>query len=475
MTTLEAPAGNRIDPNVMKTAGVLIVGVLAVVFDTTIVSVALHTLASRLRVPVPTIQWVTTGYLLALGITVPLSAWGMRRFGGKRLWLFSLTLFLVGSIGSSLAWDAPVLIAARVVQGVGGGLMLPVMTTLVMQAAGGRVTGRTVSLVALPALLGPIFGPVVGGLILTHLSWRFMFWVNVPFCLAGLLLAAKFLKTDAPDPARPRLDWLGLVLLAPGIAAVTLGLSNVSGHGGFARADVIIPLVLGAVLLAVFTGNGARTHDALVEMRVLRHRGVAASSAVLFLSGFGLYGGMLLLPLFYQELHGMSALRAGLMLVPQGVGALLCRPFIGGLTDRIGARVVAGVGFAIVGLATLPFAFAGIEVNEWQLALWLVVRGAGLGAVTIPVMAVAYIGLAKAQIAHSSILTRVAQQIGGSCGTAVLAVVLQHEIAVHARAGMAGLATAFDIAFWWSIGFTALAVLLSRTLPSHDRGGIPGS
>ena len=131
----------------------------------------------------PTIQWVTTGYLLALGIAVPLSTWGLRRFGGKRLWLAALTVFLIGSIGSSLAWNVGSLIAWRVVQGAGGGIMFPLLTTLIMQAAGGKALGRTVTVIALPALLGPILGPLVGGAILTHLSWRFMFWVNVPFCV----------------------------------------------------------------------------------------------------------------------------------------------------------------------------------------------------------------------------------------------------------------------------------------------------
>src|SRR5580692_9964464 len=189
----DTPQSDKLDPKVVKTALILIVGLMAVIFDTTIVSVALHTLALQMHTSVTTIQWVTTGYLLALGIAVPLSTWGLRRFGGKRLWLAALTVFLIGSVGSSLAWNVGSLIAWRVVQGAGGGIMFPLLTTLIMQAAGGKALGRTVTIVALPALLGPILGPLVGGAILTHLSWRFMFWVNVPFCVAGLILAARYL------------------------------------------------------------------------------------------------------------------------------------------------------------------------------------------------------------------------------------------------------------------------------------------
>jgi len=462
----QAPEQDKIDPNVLKRALVLVIGFLAVVFDTTIVSVALHTLATQLHASVPTIQWVTTGYLLALGIAVPLSTWGLRRFGGKRLWMAALTIFLIGSIGSSLAWNVGSLIAWRVVQGAGGGIMFPLLTTLIMQAAAGKALGRTVTIVALPALLGPILGPLIGGAIITHLSWRYMFWVNVPFCAVGLYLAARFLPADKPGPGtpRPRLDLPGLALLAPGVAAVILGLSN-AGTAGFAHPDVIVPLVIGVALTVAFTmyalGLARRHGQPLVDVSVLSRRPVASASAVLFFSGFSLYGAMLLLPLYYQEVRGVSPLTAGIMLVPQGVGALLSRSPAGRLTDKIGGRPIAVAGFLIVALATLPFAFAGPDTSEWLLALWLLIRGFGLGAVTIPVMAVAFLGLDKQQIAHSSVVTRIAQQIGGSFGTAVLAVILSS--AITARHG--DLAAGFDIAFWWATGFSAVAVALSFWLP----------
>jgi EmrB/QacA subfamily drug resistance transporter len=460
-----APADDKVDPKVIKTGLILVVGILAVVFDTTIVSVALHTLVTQLHSSVSTIQWVSTGYLLALGMTVPLSTWGLRRYGGKRLWMFALTVFLVGSIGSSLAWNADALIAWRVVQGAGGGLLLSVLTTLIMQAAGGKSLGRTVTLIALPALLGPILGPLIGGAILTHLSWRFMFWVNVPFCLIGLVLAAKYLPKDAIAPVRPKLDILGFALLAPGIAAVILGLSNAGAAAGFGHADVLIPLAIGVVLVAAFCLHALRKSDPLADIRLLAHRSVASSSAVLFFSGFTLYGAMLLLPLFYQEARGATALSAGIMLVPQGVGALLSRSPAGRLTDKIGGRPVALVGFAVIAIATIPFCYADPKTNSWLLALWLLVRGAGLGAVTISVTAVGYLGLDRAEIPHASVLTRTAQQIGGSFGTAVLAVVLESAVTAH----RGNLTAAFNIAFWWSVGFAALAALLSFCLPGRPR------
>ncbi|MGA2829682.1 MAG: MDR family MFS transporter [Streptosporangiaceae bacterium] len=464
------PAAEKLDPTVVKTALILIVGAMAVIFDTTIVSIALHTLSVKLDTPVTTIQWVSTGYLLALGIAVPLSTWGLQRFGGKRLWMFSLAVFLVGSVGSSLAWDVGSLIGWRVVQGIGGGLMLPLMATLIFQAAGGKSLGRLVTYVAMPALLGPILGPLIGGAILTHLSWRFMFWVNVPFCVIGILLAWRYLNIDAParpGPAagKPKLDVPGLFLIAPGTSIVLLGLANAGTAAGFAHPDVIIPLIAGVALLAAFTGYALRKSHPLVEVRLLARRSVGSSSVVLFFSGFSLYGAMLLLPLYYQDVRGATALAAGVMLVPQGIGTLLSRTVLGSNIDRFGSRVIALAGFAIVAAATVPFALAGPHTSEWLLAVWMVIRGLGLGAVTMPVMVAGYIGLDKQQIPHSSVLTRTAQQIGGSFGTAVLAVILEGAIAAHP----ATLADAFHVAFWWSAGFSAVAVLLSLWLPGAQR------
>jgi EmrB/QacA subfamily drug resistance transporter len=443
-----------VDRDVFRTALALIVGALAVVFDTTITSIALPTLVRELHSSVSTIQWVSTGYLLSLGVVIPLVAWAQARTGGKRLWMIALTVFMIGSILCSLAWNAPSLIAFRVVQGIGGGLMLPLLSTLVMQAARGRNLGRTMAMISLPAVLGPILGPVVGGVILHWLDWRWLFWVNVPFCVVGVVLALRLLPDDPPT-GRIRLDIPGLTLIAPGTIGLLYGLSNVSHPGGFGRADVLVPLIAGVVLTASFAWRAARAGSgALIDVRLLRHRPVASSSAMLFLSGASLYGAMLLLPLYFQQSRGASVLTAGLLLVPQGVGSLLSRGLTGRLMDSLGARVLVAAGFVLVGLATVPFALAGPHTNEAWLLTALLVRGFGLSVVTVPVMAVAFVGLERSEVPHASILTRIAQQVGGSFGTAVLAVILATT-------------RSFDQTFWWAVGFSAVAVVLSFLLPGR--------
>ncbi|GGL71132.1 MFS transporter [Microlunatus endophyticus] len=464
--TAQVQEPTKLDPALIRVVIAVLVGGLAVVFDTTIVAVALHTLATDLHTSVATIQWVSTGYLLALGVTIPIAGWAQRRIGIKRLWLIALVIFGLGSVLCTFAWNAPSLIGFRVFQGIGGGIMLPLMTTLVMQAAGGAGLGRIMSVVSLPTVLGPVLGPVAGGLILDHWHWSWLFWVNVPFCAVGVVLAAVMLPKDGPV-TRPKLDVVGVVLVSPGLVGVLYGLSRSSQAGGFGRADVLVPLIGGLVLILAFVGWSLRRKAALINVRLLDHWPLASSSLLLFLSGIALYGAMLLLPLYYQQLRGMSALGAGLMLIPQGLGTFVSRNIAGRLSDTMGARWLAVIGFGVVVVGTLPFAFAGGTTNEVVLLVTLFVRGLGLGAVTIPLMALAFRGLERADIPDASIISRIASQVGGAFGTAVLAVILQH--ALLGAHSVAAAATAFQVSFWWSVGFAAVAASLSLVLPGRPR------
>ncbi|MGX1031960.1 MDR family MFS transporter [Streptomyces sp. SAI-097] len=459
---------DRIDPAVWRMGATLMVGALAVVFDTTVVSVALGDLAKEFDAPLATIQWVSTGYLLAVFVTIPLAVWAQSRFGGRRLWIAALGGFLLGSVLSALAWSAASLIVFRVVQGLAGGVMMPLTATLLMQAAKGRHPGKVMAIITVPTALGPILGPVLGGLALHLADWRWMFFVNVPFCVVGGRLALRNLPDDRPEPGGPRvrLDVVGLFLLCPGVAAVIYGLSRVEGSAGLTGAEVLVPLLGGLALVGGFTARSlTRTGDALVDLRLFRHRAVASSGTLLFLGGIALYGPMMLLPLYFQQVRGEDALGAGLLLIPQGVGALLARGLAGRYMDRVGPRRVAVTAFAFVAVATVPFAFVTADTGEPLLLAALFVRGIALGAAMIAPMGAAYVGLRHQEIPDAGVITRIAQQIGGSVGIAVLAVVLQRaSLDAH---GPGALADAFDRAFWWSVALTVLAVPLCLLLPGR--------
>lgn len=458
---------DAIDPAIWRMAFTIIVGAMAVVFDTTIVSVALNDLTHELHASLSTVQWISTGYLLAMFVTIPVAGWAQTAIGGKRLWILALGVFLLGSVLCATAWDVTSLIVFRIVQGIGGGIMMPLMITLIMQAAGGRNLGRIMATVTLPATLGPILGPVIGGLILGVGSWRWLFLVNVPFCVAGAYLAYRNLPSDPPS-RRTRLDVVGLLLVSPGVAAVVYGLSQVEGSGGFRSARVLVPVLAGLALVVAFVAWALpRSASALINLKLLRSRSLASASTLGFLAGVTLFGAMLLLPLYWQQARGEDALGAGLLLIPQGVGTLLSRTVVGRTTDRFGPRVVALTGFSVVAVATVPFAFVTADTSKVLLLAALLVRGMGMAAATTPLNSAAYIGLAREEIPHASVISRVTMLLGGSVGTAVLAVVLQHFIAdSHTPATTAN---AFGNAFWWSVGFTVAAIPLCLLLPGRPQ------
>ncbi|GAA3435884.1 DHA2 family efflux MFS transporter permease subunit [Kutzneria kofuensis] len=468
MSSSSKPASERIDPEVLKLAFTIIVGALAPMFDTTIVSVGINDLARELRAPLGTIQWVSTGYLLAMFVAIPLVGWFQSRLGGKRVWLGSLGLFLVGSVLCALSWDVTSLIVFRVLQGVSAGVMMPMMMTLIMQAARGRNTGRLMATVSLPIALGPILGPVLGGLLLASGIWQLLFLINIPFCVVGLWLAVRNLPEDKPAGDRPPLDVVGILLLPPGAAALIYGLSQIGGAGGFGAPQVLIPLLAGAVLIAVFIVRSLpRGAKALVNISLFGHRSVASSSVLYFLSGATLYGAMLLLPLFWQQARGEDALGAGLLLIPQGIGTLLSRFVAGRYTDKVGARWVALIGFAAVVLTTVPFTFVTADTSNLVLTGLLLLRGLGMGVATIPLASAAYVGLDHASIPSATMIVLIIQQIGGSLGIAVLAVILQRASA--GATDLTALTHAFSTTFWWSIGLTALAVPLCLLLPGRPK------
>lgn len=452
-----------LSPQVRNVLIALLVGGIAAILDSTMVTLAIRTLVVELHSTAGTIQWVTTGFLLAMAVAIPVTGWAERRWGGRRVWMGALVLFVVGSVLCAVAWNDTALIGFRVLQGFGAGLIFPLMQTLAVRAAGGQVSSRLMAAVSLPIALGPILGPVIGGVLLNWLNWRWLFLINVPVIAAGLLLAWRFLPADRPGPlaGRGRLDWIGLVLLAPALTGILLGLSQLAEDGGIGHAGVLAPLLAGAVLLAAFIAWASRPgeREPIVDVRLLRMRSLGSASTILFTAGAAMYAGMFLLPLYYQQLRGESVLDAGLLMIPQGVGALASRFLVGTLVERFGARAVTIVGFLLAAVATVPFALAGPGTSLWWLGAVLLVRGLGIGAVLIPPMSVAYRDVRPSGIPHATMNTRIAQQVGASFGTAIVAVALQSLLA-HGATG------AFQGAFWWAIGITVAAVIPALALPA---------
>jgi EmrB/QacA subfamily drug resistance transporter len=476
-----------LDRATLVVGGVATVGLIMAVLDTTIVNVALDTLSRDLHAPLSTIQWVSTGYLLSLAAVIPLSGWITERFGSKRTWIASIALFAIGSALCATATSAGELIFFRVLQGLGGGMLLPVGFTLVAQSAGPRRVGRALALIGVPVLLAPIFGPIIGGLIVDQVAWQWIFVVNVPIAVVALALAVRLLQADAGRGDAGPLDWLGAALLCPGMAGIVFGLSETESHGGIGAPIAVGPLAAGFVLVGLFAWHSFHATRPLIDVRLFRSPGFRAAATTTFLLGAALFGTLLLLPLYYQVDRGQSALSAGLLLAPQGIGAALMLPISGRLTDRLGGGPVVVVGSSILVLATLPFAFVTAHTSFALLGVVQFVRGMGLGASIQPTTAAAYQLLESSQIPRATAALNTLRQIGASIGTALLAVVLQREAAAAVpsargaggllgmlppgeRAQVSGpLATAFGHTFMWAVGMAVLAIVPAVALWRAER------
>lgn len=443
----------------------LVVGGLAPLLNTTVVNLGLHALQAEFHVSVSTVQWISTAYLLALGCVVPVMAWGQARFGSKPLWIVALVIFLVGSAACALSPSFGFLIAARVVQGVGGGLILPLMMSIVMRAADGRELARLAFDVALSTAAAPVIGPLLGGFVLEQLGWRSIFVVTIPFCLAGVVLAVTLMPRDTGAESPPRFDLVGFLLLAPAFVGLLLALSNTHRLYGFPIVDVLLPLLGGVLLLAAFVVWARRRRDdALVDVRLFERRGFVPATVSMFFIGVAMFGVVFLLPLFWQKVVGHDPFIAGLLLIPQAVGSLCARPATIALSRRWGGGRMVILGFAVLVLGTVPLGFSSATTSEWVLVGVLFVRGLGLGTVLMPAMAVAYVGMDERDVPHATVIMRMAQQIGGAFGTAVLAVVL-------GNAATATLAM-FDRAFWWATGLAMAGLLASLFLPRAAVDGL---
>lgn len=442
---------------------ILTLGAVLPLIDSTITGVALNRLALSLHATVAVIGWVVTGYAVAAALVIPISGWAVARFGGRRVWLSALLVFLLGSALCALAPSAGALIGFRVLQGVGGGLMMPVLQTMLVRSAGPGAARQALAAIGGPAVIAPVLGPLLGGLILTWSSWRLIFAVNVPICLLALALAARRLPADQPSDA-PRLDLTGLLLLSPALATLVYALSQLGRPTPPARWQLLGGVTLGLALLAAFGAHAARERDAaLFAVRLLRRPHFLGASVSMLLAGAYFYGGLVLLPLYYQRVLGYSALGAGAALGLSGLGALTARYAAGRLTPRAGPRTVVLAGLALAALGTVPFSGAPPRPGPWLLGIALAVRGAGVGVSTISVMAAAYHGLDQRDVPHASVATRVLAQLGGALGAAVLGAVLGWQLRVTHPG-----AAAFWHTCWWLLGATVLALAPATLLPGRD-------
>jgi EmrB/QacA subfamily drug resistance transporter len=352
-------------------------------------------------------------------------------------------MFAAGSAACGLAQSIDELIGFRILQGIGGGTLLPAAQIILVRRAGPANLGRAMSAMGIPLLMAPVFGPTIGGVLL-EVSWRLIFYINIPVGIAAVICSLKLLDADPPERV-PRPDLLGLVLGAGGMVGLTYGLAQIGPHP-FASAYVLAPLAAGVTLIGLFCLRALHVTHPLLDVRLYANTGFRAAAIAYFCGAAVFFGSLILLPLYFQGLRGLSPFDTGLLLFPQGFGAAIGTFTYGRFSHRVSSGVTSAIGGAIACAATVPFTLIGAHTPYALLEIFMLVRGFGLGMTTMPIMTAAYRALGPKAVNDAAPQLNVLQRLGASIGVAVLAVTLQRGLA-HAGASRARQATAFDHTF----------------------------
>src|SRR3954468_11468130 len=380
----------NLEPHVKRIAIAVVLGAIMSVLSTTIVNVALQTLSVKLHAPLDSVQWVVTGYMLSLAAVIPVSGWAAARFGARRLYVLSLILFTAGSALCGFAWNLESLIAARVLQGLAGGLLVPIGQIALVKAAGPRNMARGMSAIGVPIILAPVFGPTLGGLLVEHIGWQWIFFVNIPVGIVAVIAALRLLPHDDVQPeSAGKLDATGLGLVATGLVGITYGLAESGTAGTLASSSVLVPALTGVALVGVFVARALRIENPLLDVRLYLNKAFAAASVTTFGLGAALFGGMVLMPLYFQLVRGEDAVMTGLLLIPQGIGAAMAMALSGRVTERLGGGLTSLIGGTVMIVATLPFVLIDATTSFFTLEAAMVVRGLGIGLSMMPAMTAA--------------------------------------------------------------------------------------
>jgi EmrB/QacA subfamily drug resistance transporter len=500
MTTpaAQAPPGasDKLDAGLMKIAGVVVLGAIMSILDTTVVSVALPTFQTVFDATYATVAWTMTGYTLALATVIPLTGWAADRFGTKRLYMLALVLFILGSIACGLAWNIGSLITFRVLQGLGGGMLMPLGMTMMTRAAGPARIGRVMAVLGVPMLLGPIGGPILGGWLIEVASWHWIFFINLPIGIVAFIAAWRVLAKDSPTPSE-KFDFLGMLLLSPGLALFLYGVSSIPGEGTIASPQVIIPAIVGVLLMSAFVWHALRKDHPLIDLHLFKRRQLSVSIITMSLFAIAFFGAMLLFPTYFITVRGETTLAAGLLLAPQGIGAMVTMPIAGRLTDKMGPGKFVLVGLLLIAAGMGVFTQLTDTTSYGLILGSLFVMGMGMGMTMMPIMTAALASLGHHEVARGSTLMNIVQQAAASVGTATMSVILTNQLlnkpayeagkAIQTDPSQAAnfppqllaeipaqMAEAFAFTFWVALVLIVLTLIPAFLLPRKARVPVDG-
>jgi DHA2 family multidrug resistance protein len=416
---------DKLDAGVLRIAGVCALARMMWILDLSMVAVAQRTFIVKFESNQTVVAWTLTAFALALATAIPLAGWAADRFGTKRLFMGSVLAFTLGSLLCAMAPNIALLIAFRVMQGFACGIFTPLSYTILTRAAGPRRVGRLIALLTIPVLLGPICGPILGGWLIDSFGWQWIFVVNAPIGVTTVVLAGIVFPKDQSSTAAA-FDFVGMLLLSPGLAIFLLGVSAIPGRGTVTDAHVWLPVSIGLVLIAGFVFHALhRTAHPLIDLRLLKNRVVRLANLGDFLVYVAFGGVVLLLPSTFQQVLHQSPLQSGLCAAPLGIGAMVIVPIAGRFVDKRGPAMVVltGITLSALGLGTFTYGVFVQAPYAPILLTGLIIAGFGMGSTVAPLAAAVLGALRSDQVARGSTMLNVNLQVANSVGAALFSVI----------------------------------------------------
>jgi EmrB/QacA subfamily drug resistance transporter len=460
-----------LSPALRRMIVVIVVGSFMTLLDSTVVNVALRRLSTDLGSPLTTVEWLVTAYLLAMAAVLPVTGWAAARFGARTVYVGATAVFTLASLACGFAGSAGMLIALRAVQGLAGGMSMPVGQMILAKEAGPDRMGRVMSLTSASSILAPMIGPTIGGLLLANGDWPWIFFVNVPIGVLAVVLALWLLPADGTTRvATP--DLPGLVAITLGSGALTYGLANLGVTGGGGPVVVAPVLLFAVVLFVAFVVRARTSAHPVVDLRLFRDARYSAAAASNFFVGVAIFGAVILMPLYFQIVRHEDTVTTGLLLLLQGAGVAAALLLSGRLIERIGSGSTLLAAAVLTVVATVPFVLLRDDTPYWFLQVIMVLRGFGIGACSVPAIAASYRAVPPPKIGDATVQLNMGQRFGGSAGTALFTLVLQAGLT--GAITPAGQAAAFATTFWWVLGAAVCTAIPAAILRGAERRALTG-
>lgn len=415
--------------SIAPTITVLICGMFIAILNQTMVNVAIPHMMNDLNVSTTTIQWLSTGFMLANAIMIPISAFLMETISTRLLFAAAMSLFTIGSLVCGIGNIFSIILVGRIVQAIGAGIMMPLVTNIFLRIFPPEKMGRAMGMMGIAMMFAPAVGPTFAGYMVEHYSWRILFFVMVPLGVVEVILTFKYLS-NVLKLTYPKLDWLGAVFSTIGFGGLLYGLSE-AGSKGWGDAIVLVTIIIGLVALVFFVFRQITISSPLLNLRVFSNFTFAMSTLVSMIVNMAMFGAMLLLPIYVQNIRGYTALESGLLLLPGALLMGIMSPISGMLFDRFGVRPLALVGLTITAITTYQFTKLTDSSAYMHLMLLYALRSFGVSFIMMTIMTEGLNALSPKLKGHGTAVSNTMRQVASSFGTALLVTVMSTRTTEH--------------------------------------------